>query len=213
MVYPSGAERTSCALASVVPAPGLDSTITGWPSTLDSPSAAMRALASAPPPGANPCNIVIGRSGHAACAACGKTLLAEKPARSARLLIMAVLLGRPKVAEFQWDVKTLLRNSAQNKPPPHLLLERQPMSRALRRGDEPIRDLRRIDPQIVQESHVLGPDPVRDRRQQMHVQLREKMRRDGDAPGVGERRDLAQVRHAAAHRVGLQDRQAGIDEE
>src|SRR4051812_34957470 len=65
--------------------------ITGWPSTLDSPSAAMRALASAPPPGANPCNIVIGRSGHAACAAYGTTLLAQKPARSPRLLIMAVL--------------------------------------------------------------------------------------------------------------------------
>src|SRR3954466_5588176 len=91
MVYPSGAERTSCALASVVPAPGLDSMITGWPSTLESPSAAMRAFASAPPPGANPCNIVIGRSGHAACAAYGTTLLAEKPARSPRLLIMAVL--------------------------------------------------------------------------------------------------------------------------
>jgi hypothetical protein len=39
------------------------------------------------------------------------------------------------------------------------------------------------------------------------------MRRNGNAPGVGKHRDLAQIRQAAAHRVGLQDRQTGIEKE
>src|SRR5437588_11869430 len=47
----------------------------------------------------------------------------------------------------------------------------------------------------------------------MHVELGKEMRRDREPPGVRERRDLAQIRHAAAHRIGLQDRQAWIDEE
>jgi hypothetical protein len=39
------------------------------------------------------------------------------------------------------------------------------------------------------------------------------MRRNGNAPGVGKHRDLAQIRHATSHWVGLQDRQTGIEEE
>src|SRR5215475_9023329 len=65
--------------------------MTVWPSTLLSPSAAMRAFASAPPPGANPCSIVIGRSGQAACATYENAPLAERPATTSRLVsIMAV---------------------------------------------------------------------------------------------------------------------------
>src|SRR5258707_2208962 len=52
----------------------------------------------------------------------------------------------------------------------HLLLEPQPMSRPLGRGDEAALDVERIDPQVVQQLHDFRPDAVRDRGEQVHAQ-------------------------------------------
>ena len=64
-----------------------------------------------------------------------------------------------------------------------------------------------------EQTHVLDPEPVRDRREQLDVEFGEQMRRDRHAPGVGDGGDLAQFGEAAAHRIGLQDRQPRIFEE
>src|SRR5438132_14408598 len=50
-----------------------------------------------------------------------------------------------------------------------VFLESQPVPGPLRRRDHAVCDLGRIDPEIVDQPHVLAPDAVRDRGQQMHV--------------------------------------------
>jgi hypothetical protein len=49
-VLPSGVARATCPAATVPLAPGLLSTITGWPSASARRGAISRAIASAPPP-------------------------------------------------------------------------------------------------------------------------------------------------------------------
>ena len=92
----------------------------------------------------------------------------------------------------------------------HLRLEGQAVAGAL--GGDDVAGLvgRRVDPDIVQQAHVLRPEPVRDAGEQMHVELGEQVRRHGHAPGIGDRGDLAQFGQPAAHRVGLQDRQPRV---
>lgn len=95
----------------------------------------------------------------------------------------------------------------------NLRLERQAVAGPLRRGDDAVHHRHRVDPQIVRQAHILDPQPVRNRSEKLHVQFGKQMRRDRHAPGVGDGRDLAQFGQAAAHRIGLQDRQARILEE
>src|SRR3954469_15652213 len=57
-----------------------------------------------------------------------------------------------------------------------LVLEFQPMSRAFRRRDHAVGDLGRVDPEVVDQPHVLAPACVRDRGQEMHVQFGEQVR-------------------------------------
>src|ERR1700741_2006695 len=53
--------------------------------------------------------------------------------------------------------------------PEDVFPESQPVSGPLRRRDHAVCDLGRIDPEIVDQPHVLAPDAVRDRGQQMHI--------------------------------------------
>src|SRR5438552_8693894 len=68
--------------------------------------------------------------------------------------------------------------------PEDVFLESQPVSGPLWRRDHSACDLVRIDPEIVDQPHVLAQDTVRDRGQQMHVQFGEQVRCNGDTPGV-----------------------------
>src|ERR1700683_5076815 len=70
--------------------------------------------------------------------------------------------------------------------PQNLWLEREPMARPLGHGDHPVLHRYGIDPQIIGETHVLDPNPVRNRGEQLHVQFGEQMRRDSHAPGIGD---------------------------
>jgi hypothetical protein len=65
-VYPSAGARATSLPPSVPPAPGLLSTITGWPSALASGSEIARATMSLAPPAAKVTTMRIGFSGHAA---------------------------------------------------------------------------------------------------------------------------------------------------
>jgi hypothetical protein len=67
-VYPSGAARVTSAPPMVPPAPGLLSTITGWPIALASGSEIARATMSLAPPAANVTTMRTGFSGQAAWA-------------------------------------------------------------------------------------------------------------------------------------------------
>src|SRR5688572_447850 len=68
-VYPSGAAFATSAPATLPPAPGRFSTVTGWPSCFDSSLAMARAVMSTPPPGGNGQTMRIGLEGNWACAA------------------------------------------------------------------------------------------------------------------------------------------------
>src|SRR6185369_10952522 len=65
----------------------------------------------------------------------------------------------------------------------YLFLELETVSGPLRRRDHAVGNLGRIDPEVIDQPHVLAPDAVRDRGQQMHIEFGKQMRRDGDAPG------------------------------
>ena len=69
MVCPSGADLATKSVPTTPPAPGLFSTMTGWPSASDSLGAMMRATMSMPPPGGKPMTMRTGLVGNAcACA-------------------------------------------------------------------------------------------------------------------------------------------------
>ncbi len=72
-VCPSGRAAATACEATMLPALGLFSTTTGWPSVLPIDSATARAVRSAMPPGAKGTSNVIGRSGKRACADSGRT--------------------------------------------------------------------------------------------------------------------------------------------
>ena len=73
-------------------APGLDSTVKGWPSDLDRGSARIRAKTSTGPPGGKPWIRVIDRSGQASFARAGMTAKQDRPAMAARRVILGVVL-------------------------------------------------------------------------------------------------------------------------
>ena len=94
-----------------------------------------------------------------------------------------------------------------------LRLEGEAVAGTLRRDDGAVRHRHRLDPQILAQAHVLDPQPVGDRGEEVDVELGKEMRRDRHAPGVGDGGDLTQVGEAAAHRIGLQNRQQRVLEE
>src|SRR5690349_14991660 len=69
---------------SVAPAPGLLSTTMGWPSALEAPSAAARAIRSLAPPAEKGTTRRIGLAGQACAAAPLAARRAARPARRAR---------------------------------------------------------------------------------------------------------------------------------
>jgi len=76
-----------------VPAPGLFSTITGWPSSRDSASATGRATASAPPPGGKPITRRIGFSGQAWAPAIAACTASARPSAIFVFFIFVSLVG------------------------------------------------------------------------------------------------------------------------
>ena len=67
-VWPSAGARATSMAAMLPPAPGLFSTITGWPSVLPMSSAISRASVSVVPPAVAPTISFMGLAGKAACA-------------------------------------------------------------------------------------------------------------------------------------------------
>src|SRR6476661_3456674 len=68
-VYPSGAARATACAPRMFSAPGIFSTITGWPSLCERRSATVRAIMSMPMPGPNGTTNLIGRVGHVSAGA------------------------------------------------------------------------------------------------------------------------------------------------
>src|SRR5437763_1513186 len=76
----AGTALMSTSLCGVVPAPGLLSTMTGWPSAFYMPTPTARAMESVPPPGANGTTSLTGLSGKAARAADAAKAVAARQA-------------------------------------------------------------------------------------------------------------------------------------
>ena len=84
--------------------------------------------------------------------------------------------------------------------------ERQTVPWRLRRPHDAVLRDDRIRPDVIVPVHVLEVVGIRDRSHEMDSEFVEQVWRDLDAPGLGNRRDLAHFRQSAALVVRLQNR-------
>src|ERR1700736_7062017 len=91
-----------------------------------------------------------------------------------------------------------------------LRFEGEPMSRPFRRRNHAVHDQHWVNPQIIEQSHLLDPNAVWNRGQYVNIQLWKEVRGNTHTPGIGECRSLTQISEATTHRIRLQNWQQWI---